>query len=128
MADHHPTPPTPPTHPTHPTHRTNGTKSTLTCLIYSSETLSAGAAKWINVVGLASAVAVLVSLSALDHGYEGALRRELDRMGLQLMFSSLGMPYDAAAHVLKGKRWKTRCRNPPWHGSQRSRLPSPLLS
>jgi putative ABC transport system permease protein len=55
------------------------------------------------ILGLAVAVAVLACLSEFGHGYEHALRTELDRMGLQLMLVPLGCPYDAAARVLKGK-------------------------
>jgi putative ABC transport system permease protein len=57
----------------------------------------------LTVLGLAIAVAVLVCLFAFSHGYQRALRSELDRMGLQLMLVPLGCPYDAAARVLKGK-------------------------
>jgi putative ABC transport system permease protein len=55
------------------------------------------------ILGLAVAVAVLACLSAFGHGYQRALRAELDRMGLQLMLVPLGCPYDAAARVLKGR-------------------------
>jgi len=57
----------------------------------------------LTVLGLAVAVAVLVCLFAFAHGYERALRTELDRMGLQMMLVPLGCPYDAASRVLKGK-------------------------
>lgn len=57
----------------------------------------------LTVLGLAVAVAVLVCLFAFGHGYQRALRTELDHMGLQLMLVPLGCPYDAAARVLKGK-------------------------
>ena len=59
------------------------------------------------LTGLALAVAVLASLSALSTGYHAALHRELDRMGLQLMLVPLGCPYDAAARVLKGRSLET---------------------
>ena len=55
------------------------------------------------IFGLAVAVAVLACLSEFGHGYQRALRTELDHMGLQLMLVPLGCPYDAAARVLKGK-------------------------
>ncbi len=54
------------------------------------------------IAGLAVAVAVLACLSAFGHGYQRALKSELDGMGLQLMLVPLGCPYDAAARVLKG--------------------------
>jgi putative ABC transport system permease protein len=57
----------------------------------------------LTIAGLAVAVAVLACLSAFGHGYQLALRAELDRMGLQLMLVPLGCPYDAAARVLKGR-------------------------
>jgi len=57
----------------------------------------------LTILGLAVAVAVLACLSAFGHGYQRALRAELDRMGLQLMLVPLGCPYDAAARVLKGR-------------------------
>jgi putative ABC transport system permease protein len=57
----------------------------------------------LTIAGLAVAVAVLACLSAFGHGYQRALRAELDRMGLQLMLVPLGCPYDAAARVLKGR-------------------------
>lgn len=57
----------------------------------------------LTAAGLASAVAVLVCLWSFGQGYERALGRELDGMGLQLMLVPLGCPYDAAARVLKGK-------------------------
>jgi hypothetical protein len=53
----------------------------------------------LTVLGLAVAVAVLVCLFAFGHGYQRALRTELDRMGLQLMLVPLGCPYDAAARI-----------------------------
>jgi putative ABC transport system permease protein len=57
----------------------------------------------LTALGLAVAVAVLACLSAFGHGYQRALRTELERMGLQLMLVPLGCPYDAAARVLKGR-------------------------
>src|SRR5262252_19902 len=57
----------------------------------------------LTFLGLAIGVAVLVCLRAFGHGYQRALRTELDRMALQLMLVPLGCPYDAAARVLKGK-------------------------
>ena len=57
----------------------------------------------LTIFGLAVAVAVLACLSAFSHGYRSSLRRELDRMGFQMMLVPLGCPYDGAARVLKGK-------------------------
>jgi putative ABC transport system permease protein len=56
----------------------------------------------LTIAGVAMAVAVLACLSSFGHGYQQALRAELDKMGLQLMLVPLGCPYDAAARVLKG--------------------------
>ena len=58
---------------------------------------------FLAVSGLAMAIAVLTCLWAFGHGYERALGKELDRMGMQMMLVPLGCPYDAAARVLKGK-------------------------
>lgn len=57
---------------------------------------------FLALAGVALAVAVLAALSAFSHGYERALRVELERMDLHLMLVPLGCPYDAAARVLKG--------------------------
>lgn len=54
------------------------------------------------VAGLAAAVAVLVSLTAVQRGYRRGLSAELERTGLQMMLVPLGCPYDAVARVLKG--------------------------
>ncbi len=61
----------------------------------------------LTLSGLALAMAVLASLSALETGYSVALHRELDQMGVQLMLVPLGCPYDAAARVLKGQTLDT---------------------
>lgn len=57
----------------------------------------------LTVFGLAASVAVHASLLAFGQGYERGLRQELDGMGIQMMLVPLGCPYDAAAHVLKGR-------------------------
>lgn len=57
----------------------------------------------LTVFSLAASVAVLACLVSFGQGYQGGLRTELDRMGMQLMLVPLGCPYDAAARVLKGR-------------------------
>lgn len=55
----------------------------------------------LTVGGLAVAIAVLLCVGSFGEGYERALRREWDQMGVQMMLVPLGCPYAAAAHVLK---------------------------
>lgn len=57
----------------------------------------------LTLAGLAISVATLACLLSFGEGYQHGLRRELDRMGMQLMVVPLGCPYDAAARVLKGR-------------------------
>lgn len=57
----------------------------------------------LSLVGVAAAVAVMACLLAFGEGYQSGLRRELDRMGVQLMLVPLGCPYDGAARILKGR-------------------------
>ena len=48
----------------------------------------------LTLTGLALAVALATSLLAFADGYQGGLRSELDRMGIQMMLVPLGCPYD----------------------------------
>jgi len=57
----------------------------------------------LSLAGVAAAVAVMACLLAFGEGYQSGLRRELDRMGIQLMLVPLGCPYDGAARILKGR-------------------------
>lgn len=45
---------------------------------------------------------VLVSLLGFNRGYEGALNRDIDNMGYQLMVMAKGCPYEAATMMLQG--------------------------
>ena len=55
-----------------------------------------------TIGGVAVAVAVLISLLAFDVGYQNALRRDIDRMGYQVLVTAKGCPYEAATLMLKG--------------------------
>ncbi|MBD3348904.1 MAG: FtsX-like permease family protein [Candidatus Eisenbacteria bacterium] len=55
-----------------------------------------------TVGGVGVAVAVLISLLAFDVGYQRALRRDIDRMGYQVLVTAKGCPYEAATLMLKG--------------------------
>src|SRR3954452_17264669 len=55
----------------------------------------------LTLAGIAVAMAVLISIIAFGEGYQGALRAELDRAGIQLMLVPLGCPYDAGLRALK---------------------------
>ena len=56
----------------------------------------------LTVGGVGIAISVLACLLAFGAGYQRALNRELNGMGIQMMLVPLGCPYDAAARVLKG--------------------------
>lgn len=53
--------------------------------------------------GVGIAISVLACLLAFGAGYQQALNRELNGMGIQMMLVPLGCPYDAATRVLKGR-------------------------
>lgn len=57
----------------------------------------------LTVGGVGIAISVLACLLAFGVGYQAALNRELNGMGIQMMLVPLGCPYDAAARVLKGR-------------------------
>lgn len=56
----------------------------------------------LTIGGVAIAVAVLVGLLGFDAGYQEALRRDIDKMGYQVLVTAKGCPYEAATLMLKG--------------------------
>jgi putative ABC transport system permease protein len=52
--------------------------------------------------GIMLSSGVLVSLLGFNRGYEGALDRDIDNMGYQLMVMAKGCPYEAATLMLQG--------------------------
>jgi putative ABC transport system permease protein len=56
----------------------------------------------LTIGGVGIAVAVLVSLLGFDTGYQRALRRDIERMGYQVLVTAKGCPYEAATLMLKG--------------------------
>lgn len=56
----------------------------------------------LTICGVATAVAVLVSLAGFDRGYEKSLSGNIDKMGYQLLVTAKGCPYEAATLMLKG--------------------------
>lgn len=56
----------------------------------------------LTIGGVAVAVAVLVSLSGFDAGYQRSLDRDIDKLGYHLLVTAKGCPYEAATLMLKG--------------------------
>jgi putative ABC transport system permease protein len=56
----------------------------------------------LTLIGIALSSWVLVSLLGFNHGYETALKKDIDNMGFQLMIMAKGCPYEAATMMLKG--------------------------
>ncbi len=56
----------------------------------------------LTIGGVAIAVGVLVGLLGFDKGYQQALRRDIDKMGYQVLVTAKGCPYEAATLMLKG--------------------------
>ena len=56
----------------------------------------------LTVGGVAVAVAVLVSLTGFQEGYQRGLKSDIDKMGYQLLVTAKGCPYEAATLMLKG--------------------------
>jgi putative ABC transport system permease protein len=56
----------------------------------------------LTVVGISLSAWVLVSLLGFNRGYEGALNRDIDNMGFQMIITAKGCPYEAATMMLKG--------------------------
>jgi putative ABC transport system permease protein len=59
----------------------------------------------VTTAGVALAVAAFFSIFSFQRGYEGGLRRELDRLGAHLLIVPKGCPYDAASIALHGANW-----------------------
>lgn len=57
-----------------------------------------------TLVGIALAVAVVVSVQGFFRGYAVALQRSLDAMGFEVLVTAKGCPYEAATLVLSGGR------------------------
>lgn len=56
----------------------------------------------LTIGGVAVAVAVLVSLTGFQEGYQRGLKDDIDKMGYQLLVTAKGCPYEAATLMLKG--------------------------
>jgi putative ABC transport system permease protein len=56
----------------------------------------------LTIGGVTIAVAVLVSLTGFDKGYQQSLTTNIDKMGYQLLITAKGCPYEAATMMLKG--------------------------
>ena len=56
----------------------------------------------LTVLGIALSAWVLASLLGFNKGYEGALNRDIDNMGFQVLLTAKGCPYEAATLMLKG--------------------------
>jgi len=60
---------------------------------------------WISftsVLGVAAAAFVVSTLLGFLSGYESAVRRDVDRMGYDLLITAKGCPYEAATLMLRG--------------------------
>ena len=60
---------------------------------------------WISfssVLGVAAATFVVTTLLGFLSGYESAVRRDVDRMGYDLLITAKGCPYEAATLMLRG--------------------------
>lgn len=56
----------------------------------------------LTLLGIALSAWVLVSLFGFNRGYEGALNKDIDNMGFQVLVTAKGCPYEAATLMLKG--------------------------
>jgi putative ABC transport system permease protein len=56
----------------------------------------------LTTVGIALSAWVLVSLFGFNNGYEGALNKDIENMGFQVLVTAKGCPYEAATLMLKG--------------------------
>jgi putative ABC transport system permease protein len=56
----------------------------------------------LTITSVAVSVAVLFSLLTFNSGYQSALHRQLQQMGVHLMVVPIGCPYEAATLVLQG--------------------------
>ncbi len=56
----------------------------------------------LTLFGISLSVWVLASLLGFNRGYEGALNKDIDNMGYQVLLTAKGCPYEAATLMLKG--------------------------
>lgn len=56
----------------------------------------------LTIIGIALSAWVLVSLFGFNKGYEGALNKDIENMGFQVLVTAKGCPYEAATLMLKG--------------------------
>ncbi len=56
----------------------------------------------LTVIGISLSAWVLISLLGFNRGYEGALNRDIENMGFQMIVTAKGCPYEAATMMLKG--------------------------
>jgi len=56
----------------------------------------------LTVLGIGLSAWVLLSLLGFNRGYEGALNKDIDNMGFQVLVAAKGCPYEAATLMLKG--------------------------
>ncbi len=56
----------------------------------------------LTIVGIGLSAWVLASLLGFNHGYDSALKKDIDNMGFQVLLTAKGCPYEAATLMLKG--------------------------
>jgi putative ABC transport system permease protein len=56
----------------------------------------------LTIIGVGLSAWVLASLMGFNKGYEASLNRDIDNMGVQVVLTAKGCPYEAATLMLKG--------------------------